>query len=75
MEELRGVELLPEPGEPKILSAVDASTTGHEGQWRAEVMGWAPVVPDSIAFRPRRIFSLASGVAIALFMGITVLLW
>ena len=75
MEELRGVELLPEPGEPKILSAVDASTTGHDGQWRAEVMGWAPVVPDSISFRPRRIFSLASGFAIALFMGITVLLW
>jgi len=38
-------------------------------------MGWAPVVPDSISFRPRRIFSLASGFAIALFMGITVLLW
>ena len=45
MEELRGVELLPEPGEPKILSAVDPSTAGHEGEWRAEVTGWAPVLP------------------------------
>lgn len=75
MEELRGVELLPEPGEPKILSAVDPSTAGHEGQWRAEVTGWAPVVPDTLPYRPRRIFSLASGVIIALFMGLIVVLW
>ena len=75
MEELRGVELLPEPGEPKILSAVDPSTAGHEGQWRAEVTGWAPVVPDTVPFRTRRVFSLASGLVIALFMGIIVVLW
>ena len=75
MEELRGVELLPEPGEPKILSAVDPSTAGHEGQWRAEVTGWAPVVPDTAPFRTRRVFSLASGLVIALFMGIIVVLW
>ena len=75
MEELRGVELLPEPGEPKILSAVDPSTAGHEGQWRAEVTGWAPVVPDTVRFRTRRVFSLASGLVIALFMGIIVVLW
>lgn len=75
MEELPGVELLPEPGEPKILSAVDPSTSGHEGQWRAEVTGWAPIVPDSIPYRPKRIFSFVSGAIIALFMGIIVLLW
>ena len=75
MEELRGVELLPEPGEPKILSAVDPSTSGHEGQWRAEVTGWAPVVPDTVPYRPRRVFSLASGLIVALFMGIIVVLW
>lgn len=75
MEELRGVELLPEPGEPKILSAVDPSTSGHDGHWRAEVTGWAPVMPDSIPYRPRRLFSLASGVITALFLGIIVVLW
>ena len=75
MDKLRGVELLPEPGEPKILSAVDASTAGHEGQWRAEVMGWAPVVPDSVPFRPKRVLSLASGAIVALFMCIIVVLW
>ena len=75
MEELPGVELLPEPGEPKILSAVDPSTGGHEAQWRAEVTGWAPIVPDLIPYRPKRIFSFVSGVIIALFMGIIVVLW
>ncbi|MGB0329366.1 MAG: hypothetical protein ACPGCU_01975, partial [Candidatus Poseidoniaceae archaeon] len=75
MEELRGVELLPEPGEPKILSAVDPSTAGHEGQWRAEVTGWAPVLPETVPFRTRRVFSLATGFVIALFIGIIVVLW
>ena len=75
MEELRGVELLPEPGEPKILSAVDPSTAGHEGQWRAEVTGWAPVLPETVPYRARRVFSLASGLAMALFMGLIVVLW
>ena len=75
MEELRGVELLPEPGEPKILSAVDPSTSGHEGQWRAEVTGWAPIVPETMPYRPRRVFSLASGLVVALFMGTIVVLW
>ncbi len=75
MEELRGVELLPEPGEPKILSAVDPSTSEHEGQWRAEVTGWAPVVPDTIPYRSRRLFSLTSGFILAVFLGAIVLLW
>ena len=75
MEELRGVDLLPEPGEPKILSAIDPSTSGHESQWRAEVTGWAPIVPNALPYQPRRIFSLASGVVVALFLGIILLLW
>jgi len=75
MEELRGVELLPEPGEPKILSAVDPSTNDHQDQWRAEVTGWAPTVPETIPYRPRRLFSITSGVMMAIFLGIIVLLW
>ena len=75
MDELRGVELLPEPGEPKILSAVDSSTKGHEAQWRAEVTGWAPIVPETLPFRPRRVFSLATGIFGALFLAILVVLW
>ena len=75
MDELRGVELLPEPGEPKILSAVDSSTKGHEAQWRAEVTGWAPIVPETVPFRPRRVFSLATGIFGALFLAILVVLW
>ena len=75
MEDLRGVELLPEPGEPKILSAVDPSTNDHQDQWRAEVTGWAPTVPETIPYRPRRLFSITSGVMMAIFLGIIVLLW
>ena len=75
MEELRRVDLLPEPGEPKILSAIDPSTSGHDHHWRAEVTGWAPMVPDSISYRPRRMFSLASAAIMALFLGTIVILW
>ena len=74
MEELRGVELLPEPGEPKILS-VDPSTNDHQDQWRAEVTGWAPTLPETLPYRPRRLFSITSGVMMALFLGIIVVLW
>ena len=37
--------------------------------------GWAPVLPDTVAFRLDGSFSLASGLVIALFMGIIVVLW
>ena len=75
MEELRGIELLPEPGEPRILSAIDPSTRGFQDQWRAEVTGWAPVIPDSVSIRPRRAFSVISGAAVALVMALIVVLW
>ena len=75
MEELRGMELLPEPGEPRILSAIDPSTRGFQDQWRAEVTGWAPVIPDSVSIRPRRAISVISGAAIALVMALIVVLW
>ena len=75
MEEFRGIELLPEPGEPRILSAIDPSTRGFQGRWRAEVTGWAPVIPDAVTIRPRRVFSVVSGAAIALVMALIVVLW
>ena len=75
MEELQGIELLPEPGEPRILSAIDPSTRGFQEQWRAEVTGWAPVIPEAVSIRPRRVFSVISGAAIALVMALIVVLW
>ena len=75
MEELQGIELLPEPGEPRILSAIDPSTRGFQDQWRAEVTGWAPVIPEAVSIRPRRVFSVISGAAIALVMALIVVLW
>ena len=75
MEELQGIKLLPEPGEPRILSAIDPSTRGFQDQWRAEVTGWAPVIPEAVSIRPRRVFSVVSGAAIALVMALIVVLW
>ena len=75
MEELQRIELLPEPGEPRILSAIDPSTRGFQDQWRAEVTGWAPVIPEAVSIRPRRMFSVLSGAAIALVMALIVVLW
>ena len=75
MEELQGIELLPEPGEPRILSAIDPSTRGFQDQWRAEVTGWAPVIPEAVSIRPRRVFSVVSGAAVALVMALIVVLW
>jgi subtilisin family serine protease len=42
MNDLRGVEYLPEPTDRSMLSAVDPTVVNHEGPWRSEVMGWAP---------------------------------
>jgi len=48
---LDGLELIPEPGEPRIVTAVDPSAVEHDVAWRSEVMGWAPL---NIAPLPRR---------------------
>ena len=48
---LDGLELIPEPGEPRILTAMDPSAVEHDVAWRSEVMGWAPL---NVAPLPRR---------------------
>ena len=45
---LDSVELLPEPDDPRILSAIDPSAVGFQDQWRAEITGWAPLKPTPI---------------------------
>jgi serine protease AprX len=46
------VEFIPEPTDSRIVSAADASTIGHQDEWRSEVVGWAP---DPIVVLPRRV--------------------
>lgn len=52
---LEGMEFLPEPGEPRILTAVDPSAVQHEAEWRSDVMGWAPSVVTAVPQRKRRV--------------------
>ena len=42
MGSLDTVELLPEPDDDRILSAIDPSAVGFQDDWRAEVTGWGP---------------------------------
>ena len=50
-DELNGLEFIPEPSDPRILSAVDSSTIGHQEGWRGEVIGWDPT-PVRVISRP-----------------------
>ncbi len=69
---LDGVEFLPEPGEPRILTAVDPSAVQHDVGWRSEVMGWAPVEVSPLQRRRRpRNGSLVSA---AVLIGLLVLI-
>ena len=63
MDGLDGIDLLPEPTDSRILSAIDPSTSGYHDEWRAEVTGWAPHYAEPIA-RMRRTRFIASNVTI-----------
>ena len=66
--DLDGMEFLPEPGEPRILTAVDPSAVQHEAAWRSEVMGWAPSVVTAIPHRRRRVARSSLGLVVLLVM-------
>ena len=65
---LDGMEFLPEPGEPRILTAVDPSAVQHEAQWRSEVMGWAPALVTSVPMRRRQVARSSLGLVILLIL-------
>ena len=65
---LDGMEFLPEPGEPRILTAVDPSAVQHEAAWRSEVMGWAPSVVTAVPHRRRRVARSSLGLVVLLVM-------
>ena len=71
--DLDGVEFLPEPGEPRILTAVDPSAVQHEAAWRSEVMGWAPRVVTAVPHRKRSVARSSFGlVALLVVVGMIV---
>ena len=70
---LDSVELLPEPDDPRILSAIDPSAVGFQDQWRAEITGWAPLKPTPITRVRGKRFMVTNGVLFAIFA--VLLLW
>ena len=48
LSSLDNVELLPEPEDDRILSAIDPSVVGFQDEWRSEVTGWAPMLAKPI---------------------------
>ena len=70
--QLRGVEFIPEPTDPRILSATDPTTIGHQEGWRSEVLGWDPQ-PVPVISRPRRNTQRIANIGIL--MIIALILW
>ena len=69
------VELLPEPEDSRILSAIDPSAVGFQDDWRAEVTGWAPAIPTPIKRVRGRKFLVTNGVLFAIFAVILLWVW
>ena len=75
MDGLDRVDLLPEPSDRRILSAIDPSTSGYHDEWRAEVTGWAPRYAEPIA-KVRRTRVLISNITVfAIFSVVLLLVW
>lgn len=54
LEELRSLDFIPEPDDPRILSAADPNLYGHQEGFRAEVTGWQPITPPQAPLTERR---------------------
>ncbi len=72
---LDSVELLPEPDDSRILSAIDPSAVGFQDNWRAEVTGWAPAMPMPIKRVRGRKFLVTNGILFAIFAVLILWIW
>ena len=75
MGSLDSVELLPEPDDSRILSAIDPSAVGFQHNWRAEVTGWAPAMPMPIKRVRGRKFLVTNGILFAIFAVLILWIW
>ena len=75
MGSLDSVELLPEPDDSRILSAIDPSAVGFQDDWRAEVTGWAPAMPMPIKRVRGRKFIVTNGILFAIFAVLILWIW
>lgn len=75
MGSLDSVELLPEPDDSRILSAIDPSAIGFQDDWRADVTGWAPAMPMPINRVRGRKFFVTNGILFAIFAVLILWIW
>ena len=75
MSSLDTVELLPEPDDRNILSAIDPSAVGFQDEWRAEITGWAPRKPTPINRVRGKRFLVTNGILFAIFAVLMLWVW
>ena len=75
MGSLDSVELLPEPEDSRILSAIDPSAVGFQDEWRAEVIGWAPAIPTPIKRVRGHKLIVTNGILFAIFAVLMLWIW
>ena len=75
MGSLDSVELLPEPEDSRILSAIDPSAVGFQDEWRAEVTGWAPAIPTPIKRIRGHKLIVTNGILFAIFAVLMLWIW
>ena len=69
------VELLPEPDDRNILSAIDPSAVGFQDEWRAEITGWAPNKPTPINRVRGKRFLVTNSILFAIFAVLMLWVW
>tara|TARA_B110000305_G_scaffold40576_1_gene41998 strand:- start:12020 stop:13246 length:1227 start_codon:yes stop_codon:yes gene_type:complete len=75
MKGLENLDLLPEPDDPRILSAIDPSAVGFQDGWRAEVTGWAPLDAVPVARLRRKKILATNGAVFAILVIILLVVW
>ncbi|DAC31090.1 MAG: hypothetical protein CMB29_00320 [Euryarchaeota archaeon] len=75
MGSLDTVELLPEPDDERILSAIDPSAVGFQDEWRAEVTGWAPAIPTPIKRVRTKQFIITNGILFTILAVLMLWIW
>ena len=75
MSDLDNFELLPEPEDSRILSAIDPSAVGFQDGWRAEVTGWAPYEATPVPRVRRKRLLATNGVFFAVIAVILLVVW
>jgi subtilisin family serine protease len=75
MKGLENLDLLPEPEDSRILSAIDPAAIGFQDGWRAEVTGWAPLNAVPVTRVRRKRILATNGAVFAILVIILLVVW